>query len=341
MSVKTEIERLEGAKNALAASIEGKGVAVPTGTKIDEMAALVDQIQGGGGEDFYIDDASYLFYCGARKKQIDAILPMLKDVKTIGYMFSGGSGHFKNQIDLSGVDLTKVTNMDRAFSDCQMITGVIFGPHGIIKPENMSYMFANCYSMETVDLSTFDASNCQYLRGLFSNCKSLKNIDLSGLLMEAKISCQADAMLQNCTSLKSVDMSNFDTSRMYNMNNFLDSSRAVEEIVGFSSAGVQGASKLFPCGGGPSLMSKLERLTFRTDLPDGKYAIRSPIDIRYCSFIRDGMVEMFSTLPDISGLTLNDGYKRITITGNPCATDGTLTDEDKAIAIGKGWTIVI
>ena len=52
MSVKTEIERLEGAKNALAASIEGKGVAVPTGTKIDEMAALVDQIQGGGGEDF-------------------------------------------------------------------------------------------------------------------------------------------------------------------------------------------------------------------------------------------------------------------------------------------------
>lgn len=50
---------------------------------------------------------------------------------------------------------------------------------------------------------------------------------------------------------------------------------------------------------------------------------------------------MFGTLPDISGLTLSASYKNITITGNPCVTDGTLTDEDKAIAIGKGWTIVI
>lgn len=58
MSVKTEIERLESAKSALAASIEGKGVAVPAGTKIDEMAALVDQIQtgGGGGGPSYDDD---------------------------------------------------------------------------------------------------------------------------------------------------------------------------------------------------------------------------------------------------------------------------------------------
>lgn len=52
MSVMSEIERLEGAKIALATSIEGKGVAVPAGTKIDGMAALVDQIstRGGGGE---------------------------------------------------------------------------------------------------------------------------------------------------------------------------------------------------------------------------------------------------------------------------------------------------
>lgn len=49
MSVFSEIERLEGAKSALAASIEGKGVAVPEGTKIDGMAALVDQISTGGG----------------------------------------------------------------------------------------------------------------------------------------------------------------------------------------------------------------------------------------------------------------------------------------------------
>ena len=65
MSVKTEIERLESAKSALAASIEGKGVAVPAGTKIDEMAALVDQIQtgGGGGGPSYDDNVSGMVKC--------------------------------------------------------------------------------------------------------------------------------------------------------------------------------------------------------------------------------------------------------------------------------------
>ena len=50
MSIETEITRLQGAKNDLATSIAAKGVTVPAATKIDGYAALVDQIQQGGGE---------------------------------------------------------------------------------------------------------------------------------------------------------------------------------------------------------------------------------------------------------------------------------------------------
>lgn len=341
MSVLSEIERLEGAKNALAASIEGKGVTVPTGTKIDGMAALVDQISTGGGADFYIDDASYLFYNGARASLFEQFLPMLKDVKNIERMFYGAQGSFRNGIDLSSVDLTKVKNMGSAFCDCQMTPEIIFGTHGAIKPSNMGSAFAQCFAIKTIDLSSFDAGGCSSIRSLFFKCTSLESIDLSNFLVEARISCDAANMFQCCESLQSIDMSNFDTSRIYDMNKFFDSSTNIEEIVGFSSVFVTGTSGMFPRGNGPTGISKLKRLTFRTDLPDGKYAIRSPIDIRYCSFDRAGMVEMFGTLPDISGLTLSASYKNITITGNPCVTDGTLTDEDKAIAIGKGWTIVI
>lgn len=341
MSVLSEIERLEGAKSALAASITGKGVTVPEGTKIDGMAALVDQIQGGGGADFYIDDASALFYYGARASLFEQCLPMLKDVKNISRMFYGAQGSFRTGIDLSSVDLTKVKNMEYAFYNCQMAPEIIFGTHGVISPSSMTSAFSNCQAIRTIDLSVFDANNCTSLRALFLSCASLESVDLSSFLTEASVYCDADSAFQNCTKLKSIDMSNFDTSKISNMNNFLDSSRRIEEVVGFSCVLVSGATKLFPAGGGPGLKSDLRRLTFRTDLPDGQYAIRSPIDIRYCSFARDGMVEMFGTLPDISGLTLSDSYKRITITGNPCVTDGTLTDEDKAIAIGKGWTIVI
>lgn len=49
MSVATEITRLQGAKADLKTSIEAKGVTVPSATLISGYAALVDQIQTGGG----------------------------------------------------------------------------------------------------------------------------------------------------------------------------------------------------------------------------------------------------------------------------------------------------
>lgn len=48
MSIKTEITRLQNAKASIKTAIEGKGVAVPDGTKLDGMAALVDSISSGG-----------------------------------------------------------------------------------------------------------------------------------------------------------------------------------------------------------------------------------------------------------------------------------------------------
>lgn len=49
MSVQTEIDRLESAKEAIATAITGKGVTVPDGTMIDGMAALIASIEAGSG----------------------------------------------------------------------------------------------------------------------------------------------------------------------------------------------------------------------------------------------------------------------------------------------------
>lgn len=48
MSVQSEITRITTAKSAIATAITGKGVTVPSGTKIDGMAALIDTITTGG-----------------------------------------------------------------------------------------------------------------------------------------------------------------------------------------------------------------------------------------------------------------------------------------------------
>lgn len=52
MSIATEITRLQNAKSALATSIGNKGVTVPSATKLDGYAALVDSIQTGGGSSY-------------------------------------------------------------------------------------------------------------------------------------------------------------------------------------------------------------------------------------------------------------------------------------------------
>jgi hypothetical protein len=49
MSVESEIIRLQTAKADLKTSIEDKGVTVPSSTKLDGYADLVDSIQAGGG----------------------------------------------------------------------------------------------------------------------------------------------------------------------------------------------------------------------------------------------------------------------------------------------------
>lgn len=51
MSIATEITRIQGAKADIKASIEGKGVTVPSQTKIDGYASLIDEIPAGTDTD--------------------------------------------------------------------------------------------------------------------------------------------------------------------------------------------------------------------------------------------------------------------------------------------------
>lgn len=49
MSIQTELTRLQNAKAAIKAAIEGKGVTVPEATLLDGMASLIESIEAGGG----------------------------------------------------------------------------------------------------------------------------------------------------------------------------------------------------------------------------------------------------------------------------------------------------
>lgn len=64
MSIQTELTRLQSAKAAIKAAIEGKGVTVPDATLLDGMAALIEAIEAGGG----VENVAYGSYTPASDK---------------------------------------------------------------------------------------------------------------------------------------------------------------------------------------------------------------------------------------------------------------------------------
>ena len=141
-----------------------------------------------------------------------------------------------------------------------------------------------------------------------------------------------------CQKVKSVDLTTLDLSNVSSAYYAFSGCNALEEIIGFAAPGDSSMSKPFPIGTSSSHCA-LRRLVF-ADVPAGKYAVKASFSIAHDSFGQDGMVEMFNSLPDVSKSGLAASKRQITITGNPCVTDGTLTDADRAIATSKGWTLV-
>lgn len=79
MSLQSEITRLNNAKLALANSIEGKGVSVPSSTTLDGMAALVDNIKSMDGA-----IANYYGECGTASTDAAKVVSIDKFVLSVG-----------------------------------------------------------------------------------------------------------------------------------------------------------------------------------------------------------------------------------------------------------------
>ena len=92
MSISSEITRISNAKTAIAQSIANKGVTVPSGTKIDGMATLIDSIQTGGGGAVQPSKALTVTSNGTTTITPDAPYDAIKQVDLTVNVKSGGGG---------------------------------------------------------------------------------------------------------------------------------------------------------------------------------------------------------------------------------------------------------
>ena len=136
-------------------------------------------------------------------------------------LHQNSSAMFQNtgfiEIDLSGFDTSKVTNMRYMFNGCSSLTSIDLSSFNTSNVTSMSYMFNGCSSLTNIDLSSFDTSNVTYMSGMFYKCSELTNLDLSSF--DTSKVTSTGSMFYGCGSLTSLDLSSFDTSNVTYMSN--------------------------------------------------------------------------------------------------------------------------
>ena len=114
MSISSEITRISNAKTAISESIANKGVTVPSGTKIDGMAALIDSIQTGGGGAVQPSKALTVTSNGTTTITPDAPYDAIKQVDLTVNVASDG---FKITFPATATNWNKIYDASLLFSD--------------------------------------------------------------------------------------------------------------------------------------------------------------------------------------------------------------------------------
>ncbi len=127
-------------------------------------------------------------------------------------------------VDLSGWDTAKATDLYGMFFDCPALTSVDGLSDWDTSAITTLYgMFYNCSSLTSVgDLSGWDTANVTDMRFLFRDCSSLTGVgDLSG--WETENVTSMEQMFCDCTRLTGLDVSSWNTSNVTDMSYmFLD-----------------------------------------------------------------------------------------------------------------------
>ena len=202
MSVQSEITRLENAKNSISTAITNKGVTVPSGTKLDGMAALIGNIESGGAN-LQTKSVTYTAY-GTNSITPDDGDDGLSSVDVTVDVSGGGGGakepYIEETYDSNGklidVNLVGYTAIRaHAFYSCENLALTSL-PSGITTIGN--YAFRDCTSLA---LTSFPSGITRIGNNAFQKCTGLTSITFQG-----KPRTISSSAFSSCTNLKTINV---------------------------------------------------------------------------------------------------------------------------------------
>ena len=198
MSVQSEIDRIAGAKSDISTAIMNKGVTVPSGTKLDGMAALIGNIESGGAN---LQTKSVTYTANGT----DTITPDdgydgLSSVDVTVDVASGGGGGAKepyieetydtngNLIDVNLVGYTTIRPY--AFYYCIKLALTSL-PSGLTKIGNNAFQYCSGLALTSLPSGLTSIED-----NVFRSC-----IDLALTSLPSGLKIIENYVFQNCTNL--------------------------------------------------------------------------------------------------------------------------------------------
>ena len=324
MTIANEITRINNAKAAIKQSIENKGVSVSDTAKLDEYPALIDSISGEGGSvdagywpKFFelrtrnYTDLQYVFASMPVKNTDEDIISFIENfdtskVKDIGNAFNQfgySSSSYYPDLDLTKWDVEKVDNIKQAFYFCKAKNLNISGWK--FTNTNALYQFIYYFYGTTVNASNCDTSNITNMSYCFGYSDSLVSLDITG----------------------------WDTSKATTMGSMFYNDKKLVSITGeIDASSVTTFSSMF------SNCNVLETVYLKNICKDSTVTNSNNFSINLGkTVVKDEcLIYIINELPDLindKGLTATD---KIVLTLPP---SNTLTEEQVAVAITKGWQV--
>ena len=226
-----------------------------------------------------------------------------ENVTNMNYMFRS----CVNLRSAPPLNTSKVTSMVYMFSDCQQLTTVPQYDTSAVK--EMGNCFSSCFKL--TDVPQLNTSNAVLLNNMFAHCYSLTNPPL----LNTDKCTSMTFMFIDCPKLTTIPL--YNTSNVTQMYGTFDSCTKLEIIPALNVSKVEQMTNIFrACTNLKSILMTGMKVSF---------------DISASTkFERTDLVTILDNLATVTtATTLTMGATNL----------AKLTDEDKAIATNKGWTL--
>ena len=239
-------------------------------------------------------------------QNITTLKKLLDATKSAASLFSEYLGTTVNEL-IAYNDTSNVTNMQSMFYGCSKLTTI--PPLDRSKVTNMYGTFYGCSSLTSIP--QLDTSKVTYMNSMFSGCSKLTTIPQ---LDTSKVT-NMGSMFNGCSSLTSIPQ--LDTSNVISMDSMFKQCSKLTTIPQFDISKVNFLNAMF----------------------------------QGCSNLKSILMTGMKTSFDISASTKFETSDLVTILNNLATVTSTktltmgatnlakLTDEEKAIATNKGWTL--